>query len=55
MKICNLAGNHLKNPTRVKIKSIKNTEKYPTQKDKNRIRKKKKDFFAYQSPDETHI
>ena len=37
MKIDNLAGNHLKNPTRVKIKSIKNTEKYPPKTEKNRF------------------
>ena len=34
MKIGNLAGNHLKNPTRVKIKSTKNTENIPRKKTK---------------------
>ena len=36
MKIDNLAGNHLKNPTRVQIKSIKNTEIYLPKIEKNR-------------------
>ena len=37
MKIDNLAGNHLKNPTRVKIKSVKNTEIYLPKTEKNRF------------------